>query len=111
MTWSGANRPDAAAWRRLRAAVLKRDHGVCYVCGKPGADQVDHVIPYSLGGPSEEWNLRAVHRKPCHSTKSAKEGHAARRPSRRRPPELHPGILIPPAAQDPWGTTPLGPPR
>jgi 5-methylcytosine-specific restriction endonuclease McrA len=33
-------------WRRLRAAVL--DHSdVCWLCGLPGADTVDHILPLS----------------------------------------------------------------
>jgi 5-methylcytosine-specific restriction protein A len=57
--------------------VLKRDRGVCYLCGKPGADRVDHVIPnddHSLE------NLKAVHdavAPHCHRFKSSQEGTKA----------------------------------
>jgi 5-methylcytosine-specific restriction endonuclease McrA len=58
-------RASSWRWRALRAAVLARDRGRCYACGLPGADEAHHVIPASMGGPDELWNLRAAHRK-CH---------------------------------------------
>ena len=27
--------------------VLRRDNGVCHLCGQPGADTADHLIPWS----------------------------------------------------------------
>lgn len=65
--------------------------GMCHVCGMPGADQVDHVVPgddHSLG------NLAPIHDDPCHRVKSAREGVTARaeiRAQRSRPIERHPG--------------------
>ncbi|MGH2376207.1 MAG: HNH endonuclease signature motif containing protein [bacterium] len=39
---------------------------VCAVDGRPGtaADplQLDHILPLSLGGTDDPWNLRAIHR-------------------------------------------------
>ena len=40
---------SARKWRRIRAYVLSRSR-ICALCGKPGADTVDHIIPVSLGG-------------------------------------------------------------
>lgn len=41
--------------------VLRRDHGLCWICGQPGADSADHVIPHSRGGNDRPSNLRAIH--------------------------------------------------
>lgn len=75
--WQGSRRnkrlpPD---WSTRRLIVLKRDKGICYICGEPGADTVDHIQP---GDNHELSNLAAVHdRTPphCHRYKSAVEGH------------------------------------
>ena len=49
-------------WRRVKARVIRRDHGICHICGGPGADSADHIIPVSLGGPIYDMdNLRTVH--------------------------------------------------
>lgn len=48
-------------YRRLRLEVLDRDWRICWLCGHPGADTIDHVIPKSHGGPDETWNMRAAH--------------------------------------------------
>jgi 5-methylcytosine-specific restriction protein A len=80
-------------WPQLRRYVLARDGGVCYVCRQPGADQVDHLV---AGDDHREENLRAIHSRPCHARKSSSEGGAAAaavRPSTKRPPERHPGLL------------------
>lgn len=48
-------------WRRARNAVLA-DNDVCWLCGKPGATSVDHVIPLNKGGPElDPANLRPAH--------------------------------------------------
>jgi 5-methylcytosine-specific restriction protein A len=65
-------------WNIRRAQVLRRDRGICYLCGKPGADTVDHIEPnddHSLT------NLGAVHDRVaphCHRYKTSGEGHSAR---------------------------------
>jgi 5-methylcytosine-specific restriction protein A len=53
--------------------VMRRHGGSCHVCGEPGADQVDHVVPLARGGADEEHNLRPIHATPCHRYKTASE--------------------------------------
>ncbi len=49
------------AWRDARIAILAASD-VCWWCGHPGADNVDHVIPLSHGGPPlDPGNLRPAH--------------------------------------------------
>jgi 5-methylcytosine-specific restriction endonuclease McrA len=43
------------------AEVIERDGGMCWLCGKPGADSADHVLPASRGGRDALANLRAAH--------------------------------------------------
>lgn len=69
----GARLPDD--WRIRLAYVLKRDDYICYLCGKPGADSVDHVRP---GDDHEYENLKAVHENVyphCHRHKTSREGN------------------------------------
>jgi len=57
----------AAEWRRLRAAVKKRDRYRCVMpdCETPGRGgggrlTVDHVVPRDQGGPDAMHNLRTL---------------------------------------------------
>lgn len=82
------------AWTSTRRRILKRDRGICYICGRPGADQVDAKIPESQGGQHVDSNLGAIHSKPCHEDKTRHEIAAGRaRKSRLRTTEPHPGLL------------------
>jgi 5-methylcytosine-specific restriction endonuclease McrA len=57
-----AKTPRGSRWRRVRSLVLERDGYVCWLCGLPGANSVDHVHPVSLGGATHDpMNLRAAH--------------------------------------------------
>ena len=56
---------------RIRARVL-RESDVCWICGQPGADSVDHVVPRSKGGGNEPSNLRPAHLFPCNRAKGDK---------------------------------------
>jgi 5-methylcytosine-specific restriction enzyme A len=67
---------------------------MCHVCGQPGADEVDHVIPLARGGADTIANMRPIHAEPCHREKTAREAAVGRRRlPRKRPPEPHPGLL------------------
>jgi 5-methylcytosine-specific restriction protein A len=94
MSWEGSTRRARLpqGWDKTQARILRRDRHICWLCGRPGADGVDHVIP---GDDHQDPNLRAVHHNVapyCHRKKSAAEGVAARhRYPRRRPTEPHPG--------------------
>ncbi len=54
-------RSSTRRWRRLVAQVIRRDHGICWICGKPGATSADHIVPARDGGPDVLSNLRAAH--------------------------------------------------
>jgi len=53
------------AWRRLAAGVIRRDGGVCFFCGKPGATLAHHLVERRDGGADAPENLRACHAA-CH---------------------------------------------
>lgn len=36
-------------YRRMRAQILAEDD-TCWICGKEGADTIDHLVPISKGG-------------------------------------------------------------
>jgi len=55
------------AYKRYREALL-RGGPECWLCGQPGADSIDHVIPLSSGGSNEPGNLRPAHQA-CNSRK------------------------------------------
>lgn len=59
-------------WQCIRDRILNASD-VCYICGKPGADSVDHVIPKARGGTDDPSNLRPAHLHPCNRAKSDKD--------------------------------------
>lgn len=44
----------------IRAAVLERDRRRCQWCHSRHDLQLDHILPWSAGGPDEVWNLRVL---------------------------------------------------
>lgn len=85
--WYGSTRKARLPrdWQTRRIIVLKRDKGICYLCGEPNADTVDHVI---AGDDHSLENLRAVHDKVaphCHRYKSSNEGHEAKAANKPKP--------------------------
>ena len=53
-------RSDTYAYQQNRAAILAASD-ICHICGEPGADAVDHVIPWAKGGTDQPHNLKPVH--------------------------------------------------
>lgn len=60
-----------AATERTRRLLAQND--VCWICGKPGADSMDHVIPLARGGSDTPSNLRPAHMHPCNRAKWDRE--------------------------------------
>ncbi len=58
---------NTEAYRRHRASLKGLS---CHICGLPGSDTVDHVIPLVLGGADYPNNLLPAHRS-CNSRKGA----------------------------------------
>lgn len=67
--------PGQSGWseQKLHAEIMKLFGGMCHVCGRPGADEVDHVLPLAEGGTDTHSNLRPIHSEPCHREKTASE--------------------------------------
>lgn len=63
-SWGGRKVPA------LTAAVFADRGRVCHLCGKPGANTIDHIIPRALGGTDELDNLRPAHKR-CNSSRGA----------------------------------------
>lgn len=87
--WEG-RRPSSTArygmsgssQQALHKRILREAGYICYDCGLPGADEVDHIIPIHLGGAKRDpANLGAIHKEPCHADKSKRE-NAERRAAR-----------------------------
>lgn len=55
----------------LRQAVYDRDGWKCVICGFTADLTLDHIVPWSLGGPDTFGNLRTLCR-PCNSSKGAR---------------------------------------
>jgi len=58
--------------KSLRMKVIRRDHGLCRYCGcEPYEIQLDHVVPFSIGGPTTYDNLVTAC-VPCNQKKKAR---------------------------------------
>lgn len=66
-------RPDARAFlpAKLRRSVYERDGYRCVVCGDTEPLTLDHIHPWSLGGPDSFENLQTLCRS-CNSRKGAR---------------------------------------
>jgi hypothetical protein len=53
----------------MRREIWKRDHGKCQKCGSQHALEIDHVVPWALGGETSEENLRLLCRS-CNQRRS-----------------------------------------
>jgi hypothetical protein len=52
----------------LRSQILERDGRKCCQCGSEENIQIDHILPFSIGGTTEESNLQCLC-KACNSRK------------------------------------------
>lgn len=62
-----------AAQARRRRILAASD--ICHICGDPGADAVDHVIPLAAGGTDTADNMKPAHHNvepKCNRIKGAK---------------------------------------
>lgn len=97
MSWSDPDRNYGVPLsRQVRKRVLREHAGVCHWCGKPGGDEVDHVVNRRSGGSDDLENLRPIHKYPCHNEKTQQEAQSARRKRSHREPPQHPGRKKPP---------------
>lgn len=76
----------------MKAFVLQRDGGRCYLCGELGADVADHVLSLALGGADTVENQRAAHRS-CNLRKSGLVDNRGGVGRWFRTPEIHPGSV------------------
>lgn len=65
--------------QKLHREILREFKGICHVCGNPGSDEVDHVLPVTEGGTSDRSNLRPIHSSPCHDVKTKLESKKGKR--------------------------------
>ncbi len=93
---NGDPRTSTIAWRRLRAAAIRRDGNHCSQCGADGRQvrlDLDHIINVKRGGQDTLDNARLLCR-PCHQPKTqaeARAGIAAKKAKLLLPTEDHPG--------------------
>lgn len=76
--WSGSARDKGrriSGGRRQQRAkfIINRDDTICHVCGRPGSDEADHIVPLAWGGADTAENMAAIHSEPCHREKTARE--------------------------------------
>lgn len=64
----GVNRWAGRRSTSARALVLAEFGTVCHLCGRPGADTADHIIPRASGGDDSLDNMRPAH-KSCNSAR------------------------------------------
>ena len=84
---AGRKQPNRDVYGTNRWTMLARLHKqhnpVCIACEAIGlvspAEVTDHIVPINNGGAPWEWsNLQSLCRR-CHDSKSAKEGHDAKK--------------------------------
>lgn len=70
------NRAKPAEYRdpgyRALRAIYRTNNMACWICGRPNADTLDHVVPLADGGTNALDNLRPAHRA-CNSGRGTRE--------------------------------------
>ncbi len=69
MTSALKDNGSTGKWRKIRKRILERDGYTCQACGMEG-NTVDHIIPRSLQGTDDDFNLQCL----CSRCNSAKGG-------------------------------------
>lgn len=64
-------------YRRARATVLNAST-VCWICGKPGATTVDHIIPVSRMAPTDPRLTDPANLRPAHGPCNSRRGNRTR---------------------------------
>ena len=65
---------NSTRWRKIRKYVLKRDGGICQMCGKSEKTMiVDHIQELKDGGEPYSYDNLQTLCKSCHNIKTAKE--------------------------------------
>ena len=91
VSWSDPDREYGPPLSKsVKRAVLRAHAGVCHWCGKPGGDEVDHILNRRSGGSDDPENLAPIHKYPCHNEKTQQEAQRARKRRARREPPQHP---------------------
>lgn len=61
---------------KVRVALFQKHDGVCHLCGGKinvgEAWEVEHIIPFAMGGADDESNWSPAHIK-CHRTKTSED--------------------------------------
>lgn len=79
IAWRG--RPSAeerygmsrGSMRALKARVMRRDNGCCYICGGDDAEELEHKVPISQGGAPDDLDNLGVAHIDCHASKTQAE--------------------------------------
>ena len=69
---------STSKWRKIRQRILQRDGYTCQTCGGE-ANSVDHIVPRSMNGGDDDWNLQSLCT-PCNSAKGGRFFSTTRTP-------------------------------
>jgi len=69
---------DQRSYRRRTVELRRVGDVVCWLCGRPGADTQDHVVPVSRGGTNADT-------RPAHRACNSARGNRPPRPRRPSP--------------------------
>ena len=65
---------NSTRWRKIRKYILKRDGGICQICGRSEKSMiVDHIKEIKDGGEPYSYDNLQTLCKSCHNIKTARE--------------------------------------